>query len=406
MSILQIPPNRAKIAIKAPVSTADKFIADLKKLGLTADDLSPIDWRKKAPLVHVKNQGDCGDCWAQSSSSALSDRFIIQKGIQNLDIDATIVTQCAASNINQGCDGDNPYDAGMYFVSTGGVDSSVVSGCPAWKSICNGTSGCSNLPTCSQLTSECIRNDTKVYKATKNSVQSTTVTDGNSGSLNVDAQNTIINMKKHLLNGPFPVCFFVANDFYGPSVGYNWTKTNGVYINGMYNDDLDKIVSSSVKSSLGISNKNQWADIIMEDGSPAGHAVELVGWGIENAGKGRENTPCWYIKNSWGSDWNEEGYFRIAMNDFATTGQHYNSLLGLDVPVSSVIQSSTGQIISQEGSLFGGGTVFDPDLSTGDAPGTVLNTKSSSKKRVILWIVVGVVVILFLCFAYKMYRKK
>ena len=34
------------------------------------------------------------------------------------------------------------------------------------------------------------------------------------------------------------------------------------------------------------------------------HAIEIVGWGVENG------TKYWTIKNSWNEDWGEKGYFR------------------------------------------------------------------------------------------------
>lgn len=36
-----------------------------------------------------------------------------------------------------------------------------------------------------------------------------------------------------------------------------------------------------------------------------GHAIEITGWGVEN------NIPYWQIKNSWGSEWGDEGFFKI-----------------------------------------------------------------------------------------------
>ena len=68
-----------------------------------------------------------------------------------------------------------------------------------------------------------------------------------------------------------------------------------------------------------------WGGIINKSKSqcdPEGmdHAVTLVGYGTENG------TPYWLVRNSWGKDWGENGYFRMyrgngvcGINQYITT---------------------------------------------------------------------------------------
>ncbi len=36
-----------------------------------------------------------------------------------------------------------------------------------------------------------------------------------------------------------------------------------------------------------------------------GHAIRILGWGVENS------VPYWLVANSWNPDWGDKGYFKI-----------------------------------------------------------------------------------------------
>ena len=53
---------------------------------------------------------------------------------------------------------------------------------------------------------------------------------------------------------------------------------------------------------------------ILDNALIGSHAVLLVGWG-QNASIDESASKYWIVKNSWGSDWGESGYFKIRMGD-------------------------------------------------------------------------------------------
>jgi len=78
-------------------------------------------------------------------------------------------------------------------------------------------------------------------------------------------------------NGPFVVAFEVHKDFY-------------YYKSGVY-------------QYTGLTDK-------FNPFEPANHGVMLVGYGTDTTDP-TSHIDYWIVKNSWGTDWGEKGYFRI-----------------------------------------------------------------------------------------------
>jgi C1A family cysteine protease len=69
--------------------------------------LTVVDWRTKGVVTPVKDQGNCGSCWAHSADEAVESFYAIKSG--NLQV--LSVQQCTACTYTyNGCDGGWPHD--------------------------------------------------------------------------------------------------------------------------------------------------------------------------------------------------------------------------------------------------------------------------------------------------------
>lgn len=197
--------------------------------------------------VHpVRDQMRCGSCWAFSASEVLSDRFCISsKGAVDVVLSPQTLVSCDSTNM--GCNG-GMLDAAWRFMVNNGISSET---CEPY------TSGSGVSGTCPL---KCADGSTVKYYKAANFKHLT-------GS--IFGKNIVEVIQQDLMtNGPVQVAFEVYQDFMS-------------YMSGVYHH-----VSGSL---LG------------------GHAVELVGWGVDSA----SNTPYWLVKNSWGVTWGDMGYFKI-----------------------------------------------------------------------------------------------
>ena len=212
-----------------------------------AEDLpGSFDWRDRDGVNYVspvRNQGQCGSCYAFASMAMMESRLrILTNNTLQVVLSPQDVVGC--SEYAQGCEGGFPYlIAGKYAQDFGTVEESCFP-------YIGQDSACNEHKNCLRYFS------TDYYYV-----------GGFYGACNE------LQMRLELVNnGPIAVGFEVYNDFFN-------------YKHGIYNHTtlFDKF--------------NPW--------EITNHAVLIVGYGSEGG------VPFWIVKNSWGENWGEEGYFRI-----------------------------------------------------------------------------------------------
>ena len=225
-------------------------------------------WANCTQIHTIRDQSDCGSCWAFGAVEAASDRICIEsKGAYQPMLSAEDLLSCCDS-CGDGCDGGYPSAAWSWFQSPGVVtggnyghfdwcQSYSLPNCDHHE---NGTyprCGASEYPTptCSNT---CDMNST--YTTTYPKDKHMFATAYSIGS-DINAIATEI-----MTNGPVEATFTVYEDFI--------TYRSGVY-------------SHQTGGVLG------------------GHAIKLLGWGVENGVK------YWLVANSWNADWGDKGLFKI-----------------------------------------------------------------------------------------------
>ena len=263
---------------------------------------------KKNLITKPQKQFLCGSCWAVSTASAISDNFVVSNIVNwfpNLS-----PTWCLSNYPQYQCDGGNPSIL-VDDITQGGISTNH----------CIDYSWCKEDPKCNRSSSDqttdlstliptngCYFGKDKEYYLYKTD-SSQVISFIPSLTSSSDYYTTV---KKHIYTkGPVIAGFIVYKNFLKGSFSH---INGGVYLE---RGEYDKASSGQDLT---------FSDIPINYNNYAGcHAVVIVGWGIANnilvnTGK-YDNVPYWIVRNSWGTSWGENGFFKMAMYPYNTYSQ-------------------------------------------------------------------------------------
>merc|ERR1711981_1395528 len=298
-SLMGVIGDQSKTVADA-VATGEVEIAP-KLLGaasIPASFDSAENWPQCAKIIgDIRDQSNCGCCWAFAGAEAASDRMCIATNASMMvPLSAQDVCFNGGGMMSMGCNGGqitSPWSyikKGGLFGGKGAVSGGQYQGSgPFGKGLCSdfslphchhhgpqgsdpypaeGEAGCPSQtsPAGPQKCDAGAQSPHNDFASDEYSYEGNTVTaSGESGI-----------QKAIMAGGPMEVAFSVYSDFEN-------------YAGGIYHH--------------------------VTGGQVGGHAVKVVGWGAENG------VNYWKIANSWNPYWGEKGYFRIKQGECGIDAQ-------------------------------------------------------------------------------------
>eukprot|EP00933_Yihiella_yeosuensis_P039538 TRINITY_DN33605_c1_g1_i1.p1 TRINITY_DN33605_c1_g1~~TRINITY_DN33605_c1_g1_i1.p1 ORF type:complete len:375 (-),score=63.39 TRINITY_DN33605_c1_g1_i1:422-1546(-) len=231
------------------VKTLD-LTSQTMRLG-TTDELQ-VDWRSKGAVSQVRDQKDCGMCWAISTAEGIESALFMKTG-KLTELSEQQIVSC--DRTDSGCDGGDLMSGLKYVKSSSGLASAEDYPDTSAASNTNGT---------------CTANVKPVVKLLDYKYAVPTCPNNPNGDEPCDNQDEDGLAKVLASKGPLSVCVTWGPGWYFYKSGvYSRTCSNAV-------GDID-------------------------------HCMQLVGYNKSG------DTPYWILKNSMGTSWGMDGYIQLEM---------------------------------------------------------------------------------------------
>ncbi len=120
-SMTKLSPEERKMRLGlVPLNLTGK---ESKRLLLTASPVAippTLDWRNNGGnyVTSVKNQGQCGSCWAFGTTATLESAILLHRQTPNVDLDLSEQVMISCGGFGN-CNGGDPVVTSDYFVTTG-----------------------------------------------------------------------------------------------------------------------------------------------------------------------------------------------------------------------------------------------------------------------------------------------
>jgi len=262
----RLPEEKHKMGLRKPA----EFVPTAPVMGKTKPrSPASIDWRRTRVVTAIKNQGQCGSCWAFSATEAIESQLVLTSGGElEIDLSPQQIASCAPPTGQYGCQGCNggfTEGAYEYLKTAPGLANSFY--IPYQQSLTQTTN-----------TMKCPREKVEQIDGQMEQLSG--------GFAKVDGYSYAV-----------PPCTEGAcahQDLEGLAAALEKTPLSVCVNAGVWNDYTGGVMTANACGSMGADSQD--------------HCVMATGFNTTAP------TPYWIVRNSWASTWGEAGYIYLEMS--------------------------------------------------------------------------------------------